>query len=277
MYRKVLEALDEACVRLGGGPAEGPDERAAERGGTFHLGTAGGLAFSGHLPGIESDALFDDISAAAAARDLGRVDRIRRRVAARLRSDAPTDEPGGGDGLDWAAGLLQMLAVLNEARRARAERDVSRHSLLMGFLVGLMHWEPGLRYERGSLRDAVIAAHARDRGPARRWVDAESIRERRDESADADERVLLLGWVGDRLAAGHRLSGPLFFHAEGETEREREEREARERAYFEREETSARRAQNFGRRVAGEDAQGVWLPASYAVNRALVLGSHPKP
>ena len=66
----------------------------------------------------------------------------------------------------------------------------------------------------------------------------------------------------------------MFFRVEGETEDECRDREAGERAYFDREEASIQRAQNFGKRIAGPDGEGLWVPGSYSLNRALVLGSH---
>ena len=162
VYWKVLNALEEALLWLERPPAEGPDVHDAQRPGMFHLGAAGGLAFSARLPGIKSEALFDDISDAAEKRDLDQVGRIRRTVVARLRSDYPPDEPSPAKGgLDWETGLLQMLAVLNEARTAREEGDAVRYSLMAGFLVGLMSpgapW--GRRFRHGSLKDAMLAAH----------------------------------------------------------------------------------------------------------------------
>lgn len=147
---------------------------------------------------------------------------------------------------------------------------------MLGFLAGLMHWEPGLRYKGGSLRDAVVAIQSRDQEGARLWVEVESISpvERQGESADTDPQVVLLRWVGDRLAAGHRLSGPLFMHPVDESEEEKRAREAHERAHFEREETSIQRAQSFGRRISGGDGPEISVPTSYAVNRALVLQLH---
>ena len=276
VYGKVLNALEEALFWLEQPPAEGPDVRDAQRSGMCHLGTAGGLAFSAHLPGIKSEALFDDISDAAEKRDLDQVGRIRRTVVARLRSDHPPDEPSPGKGgLDWAVGALQMLAVLNEVRTARQEGDAARYSLMAGFLVGLMS-KGGGRYRHGYLKDAVLAAHDRNPESARTWVKAESImaRERQGESAGTDPRALLLQWVGERLAAADRLSCPMFFRREGETEDERRDREARERAYYDREEASIQRAQNFGKRIADPDGEGIWVTGSYSLNRALVLGSH---
>ena len=278
VYGKVLNALEEALFWLERPPAEGADVHDAQRAGMFHLGAAGGLAFSGRLPGIKSEALFDDISDAAEKRDLDQVGEIRRTVVARLRSDHPLAEPSPGKGgLDWAAGALQMLAVLNEARTAREEGDAVRYSLMAGFLVGLMSevpWSSGVRYEHGSLKDAVLAAHDRNPESARAWAESVMAHELQGESADTDPRALLLQWVGERLSAADRLSGPMFFRVEGETEDGRRDREAGERAYFDREEASIQRAQNFGKRIAGPDGEGLWVSGSYSLNRGLVLGSH---
>ena len=280
VYGKVLNALEEALFWLERPPAEGADVHDAQRAGMFHLGAAGGLAFSGRLPGINSEALFDDISDTAENQDLDQVGQIRRTVVASLRSDHPPDDPSPGKGdLDWAAGFLQMLAVLSEARTAREEGDAVRYSLMAGFLVGLMSevpWSSGVRYEHGSLNDAVLAAHDRNPESARTWVNAESImsHELQGESPDTDPRALLLRWVGERLAAADRLSSPMFFRVEGETEDGRQDREAGERAYYNREEASIQRAQNFGKRISGTDGAGLWVSGSYSLNRALVLGSH---
>ena len=278
-YEEVQNELEEALSWLERPPAEGPDVHDAQRSGMFHLGAAGGLAFSGRLPGIKSETLFDDISDAAEKRDLDQVGRIRRTVVARLRSDHPPDEPSPGKGgLDWAAGFLQMFAVLNEARTAREEGNAVRYSLMAGFLVGLLSEKSGwgIRYRHGSLKDAVLAAHDRNPESARTWVKAESImaRELQGESAGPDPPALLLQWVGARLAAANRLSCPMFFHVVGETEDERRDREAEERAYYDREEASIQRAQNFGKRIAGPDGEGTWVPMSHSLNRALVLESH---
>ena len=273
---KALKALDEALFRFERVPAEGCDEDGAGWPAMFHLGMAGGFAFLGRLPGIESDALFDDISDAAEERDFGRVGRIRRRVQANLSCDRPCDKSDPGEGsLDLATGFLQMIPALGEARRAWREGDRSRHSLMLGFLVGLLHSHP-MPYGLGTLSDAVIAIHDRDPKCAREWVEAQSIeaREYRGRSANTDPRALLMGWLGARLAAGHRFSEPLWCHSVDETEDERRKREARERAYFTRQETSSQRAQNFGKRLAARDTEGIWIPGSYSINRALVLGSH---
>ena len=280
VYEQLLEALEQALYWLERPPAEGPDAHDPQRAGIFSLGVAGGLAFAGLLPGINSEALFDDISDAAEQRDLDQLDRIRRSVSAKLGSDRRRNVPSPGRGdLDWEAGALQMLAVLKEVRTAQDEGAAVRYSLMMGFLAGCLSeisWGMGIRYRQGSLQDAVLAAHDRNPECAGAWVKAESItaRKRQGESAGTDPRVLLLRWVGDRLAAAQRMSSPLFFSHKGETEDQRQAREAEQRAYYDREETSIQRAQNFGRRIAGRDSKDLWVPMSYALNRGLVLESH---
>ena len=60
----------------------------------------------------------------------------------------------------------------------------------------------------------------------------------------------------------------MFFHKVGETEDQRRALEAEERAYFDREESSTQRAQNFGKRISTPEGEGISVPASYALNRA---------
>lgn len=269
-YGKVFDALEEALSSLDRLPAGDAAARGGWRTGVFHLGVAGGLACSARLPGIESEALFDDISDAAEKRDRDQVGRIRESVAARLGPDCP---PPGKRGLvDWQAGPLQMLAVLNEARTARDDRNTFRFSLMMGFLAGLIA-DRARRFQHGSLWDAVLAAHEPETEAARAWVEAESIAAcgRDGAAAETDPRALLLRWVGARLAAEHRLSGPMFLRPEQESAEGRRKREAGEREYFETVEASVVRAQNFGKRIADPDPACLWLPVSYTLNRALVL------
>ena len=282
VYEQILVALEQALDWLERPPAEDPDAHDPQRAGIFSLGVAGGLAFAGLLPGISSEALFDDISDAAEQRDLDQLGSIRRTVVARLGAERRHNVPSPARGdLDWEAGALQMLAVLKEVRTAREEGALVRYSLMAGFLVGCLSeisWGSRIRYRHGSLKDAVLAAHDRNPERAGTWVTAESItaRKRQGESEGTDSRVLLLRWVGDRLAAAQRMSSPMFFGHKGETQEQRQSREAAERAYHDREETSIQRAQNFGRRIAGRDGEDIWAPMSYSMNRSLVLGSHKK-
>ena len=282
VYEQIQEALQQALRWLQRPPADSPEEHDAQRSGLFSLGVAGGLAFCGLLPGIHSEALFDDISDAAEQRDLDQVGRIRRTVSARLDADRLPDAPAAARGdLEWRAGALEMLAVLNEAWTARQEGAADRYSLMAGFLVGLLSeipWGSRIRYRHGSLTDAVLAVHDRNPERARAWLAAESIpaRKRQGESKGADPWALLLHWVEDRLAAAYRMSSPMFFSHEGETREQRQSREAAERAYYDREETSVQRAQNFGKRLAARDDESIRVPRSDSINRGLVLGSHKK-
>lgn len=266
-YKKILKALTEVLSCLDRLPSEGPDEHETQRSGMFQLGVAGGLAFDHHLPGIESEALFDDISDAAERLDLGNIARIRRSVQAELGPDGSSDgHPPARRGLDWPSDPLQMLAVLNEADAAREEGDAVRYSLMAGLLVGLMPREFGLRYKLGSLRDAVLAAHNRSPEMARSWVETESIESwvLPEELAGSDDpRSLLKGWLGMCVAAAHRFSCPTFFGADA--------REIHE--HYEREEASIQRTMNFGKRIADPNREVISVPASYALNRALVLES----
>ena len=100
--------------------------------------------------------------------------------------------------------------------------------------------------------------------------------EREGEAAETEPRDLLLRWVGARLAAGHRLSGPMFLRPEQESAEDRRKREAWEREYFETEEASVVRVQNFGKRITDPDPERLWLPVSSTLNRALVLRSQGK-
>ena len=179
VYEQILEVLEQALDRLERPPAEGQHAHDPQRAGIFSLGVAGGLAFAGLLPGIRSEALFDDISDAAEQRDLDQLGRIRRTVSARLGLDRRRNVPSPARGdLDWKAGALQMLAVLKEVRTAREEGDLVRYSLMAGFLVGCLSeisWGKTVRYRQGSLQAAVLAAHDRNPERAGAWVKAESI------------------------------------------------------------------------------------------------------
>lgn len=278
--RKLLKALDEAVFWLERIPAEGSDEHQATRQGTFRLGEAGGIAFSGQFAGTTSEALFEEISDAVEMRDLDRVREIRSGVESRSRSGGdPAGAASGEDALDWDAGYLQMLAVLSETRQARETGDEHRYSVMAGFLSGLMHWDTGLdRYRSGSLRDAVIAAY-NDGWGAALWVEWEGIRDERlagGSLEDPEDPDLLLRWVGLRLAAADRMTGPLFFSRVGESDDERSERESSEREHFLRSERSVQLAQSFGARVGRGETDEIRLPTSYVLNRALVLSSHKK-
>ncbi|WP_419948929.1 hypothetical protein [Candidatus Palauibacter sp.] len=261
-YLAVLRALDEAIFRLEQVPVGGSDGHAAERQGTFRLGEAGGIAFAAHFPGADSGALFDDISDAVETEDLDRVRQVRSLVEARLRSsDADGGDSGGGTtsaeaALDWDAGYLQILAVLNETRKAREHADSHRYWVMTGFLAGLLHWNtrPG-ENEPGSLRDAVIAACNEGWGETL-WQEWTAIREAwlAGESLGSPvDTDLLHRWLGLRLAAADEMTGTLFSGPVRRVVGGASEGELDERADFLRCERSTRRAQHFGRSSHRQD------------------------
>ncbi|MCZ0935655.1 MAG: hypothetical protein OXJ54_10780 [Gemmatimonadetes bacterium] len=253
-YRRVLRALDEAIFCLEPGPSEDSDDLGGEQQGTFRLGEAGGIAFSSHLAGTDSEALCDDISDAVEAEDLDGVRQIRSGVEARLRSGGDNAAGASEEGaVDWDAGYLQFLAVLNESRRAREAGDAHRYWIMAGFLAGLLQRDgtPGPN-EHGSLRGQVIAACNEGWGETL-WTEWEAIRDEwlAGDSPEAPEDPdLLLRWLGLRLAAAESIADSLVSGQVGGTEDGRSEGESDDGARFLRCERSTRRAQNFGARIA---------------------------
>lgn len=256
-YRKILRALDEAIFCLERESPEDAEDHDAEQQGTFRLGEAGGIAFSGHLAGTDSGALFDEISDAAEAEDLDRIRRIRSLVESRLRSDRDTAAGASGDGtLDWDAGYLQFLAVLNESRQAREDGDHRRYWIMAGFLAGLLQPDgtPG-HHERGSLSDAVIAACNEGWGETL-WMEWEAIRDEwlaGDSPRAPEDPDLLLRWLGLRLAAAESMADSLVSGQVGGTNDDLSEGGSDDRERFLRCERSTRRAQNFGARLASRN------------------------
>lgn len=244
------------------------------------LGIAGGLAFFGRLPGIESEALFDEISVrprlgirTGSARS-GRVWKTGRSPTA-PRPTFPRPGPprlGGRVSADACRlGRSVRSEVIGCRRPLSAHGGVTRRShvrwsgtedpIPAGFTQGRGAGCPrskprtGKELSGGGARDSGAAAGGIGRrGPA-------------PPPPSLDRR---------RPATGHRLSGPMFLCETDETEGERRARANEERRYFEKEEASIRRAQNLGRRIAGPDGEGVWVPGSYSLNRALVLESHER-
>ncbi|MXW68174.1 MAG: hypothetical protein F4Z72_14405 [Gemmatimonadales bacterium] len=253
-YRRVLRALDEAIFCLEWECPDEPQDVDAEQQGTFRLGEAGGIAFSSHFAGTDAGALFDEISDATEDEDLDRIRRIRSLVESRLRSGGDTAAGASADdALDWDAGYLQFLAVLNESRRAREEGDPHRYWIMAGFLAGLIQQgtEPG-QHEPGSLRGAVIAACNEGWGETL-WMEWEAIRDEwlaGDSPGAPEDPDLLLRWLGLRLAAAESVTGSLVSGHVGGTNDDRSEGESDDGARFLRCERSTRRAQNFGARIA---------------------------
>ncbi len=259
-YRKVVRALDEAIFCLEREPSGDPDDHGAEQQGIFRLGEAGGIAFASRFAGTGSGALFDEISDAAEEEDLDRIRQIRSLVESRLRSgDGATAGASGGDALDWDAGYLQLLAVLNESRRAREDGDAHRYWIMAGFLAGFLRGDarPG-EYEPESLRDEVIAACNEGWGETL-WTEWEAIRDEwlaGDSPGAPEDPDLLLRWLGLRLAAAESVSGSLVPGQVGGTDDHRSGGQSDDGARFLCCERSTRRAQNFGARIARRDEYG---------------------
>ena len=269
-YRQVLRALDEAIFRLSGASAAETEAFEEERQGIFRLGEAAGIAFSAHLPATGTEALFDALSDAAETDDLDRMRQLRSLVESRVRagSDAADGTPGSAsapaaNACDWDAGYLQILAVLNETRRAREDGDVYRYWLMSGFLAGLLHWDtrPGGE-ESGSLQDAVVAA-CNDGWGETLWLEWEAIRDAwlaGDGTGSRVDEDLLLSWQGLRLAAADRMADTPFSSLAGVAAGDPGAHASEEWAVFLRCERSTRRAQNFGRRnvnhAGGEPSRG---------------------
>ncbi len=268
-YRKVLRALDEAIFCLEPEPSDDPEDHDAEQQGTFRLGEAGGIAFCGHLAGTDSGALFDDISDAAEAEDLDRIRQIRSLVESRLRSrEDAAAEASEEARLEWDAGYLQFLAVLNESRRARAEGDAHRYWIMAGFLAGLLQRDGGPGpHEHGSVRDAVIGACNEGWGEAL-WMEWKEIREEwlaGDSPGAPSDPDLLLRWLGLRLAAAESVAGSLASGSFGGEPDDRGVMESDDGARFLCCERSTRRAQNFGARIARRATDQVPHPTGLPV------------
>lgn len=172
MYRKVLEALDEAQLRL----------ETNENQYLFHLGRAGGISFTCGFPGAGSDALFLELSDAVERRDAEGIERVRQVALARSDPDndsiaegATASDEGAGD---WISAPMQWGAALNEARLARREGDERRSSLMLGFVSGLMFHNPGYSgYEipvlpprEGTILDGLRLAYRDDRDDLLEWA-----------------------------------------------------------------------------------------------------------
>ena len=259
-YRELLTALDEAIFWLARVPAAASHESGAERQGTFRLGEAGGIAFSAHFPGMDSEALFDDISDAVETDDLDAVRRVRSLVESRLRTEdhGTGDEKTAGDAFDWDAGYLQILGVLNETRRARDDGDAHRYWIMAGFLAGLLHWDerPG-EHEPGELHDAVIAATS-DGWGENLWLEWEALRDEwlaRHAPDAPEDPELLFSWTGLRLAAADVVTDSLSSRGARRPGDEPSDPESEEVCFL-RCERSTWRAQHFGRRLADPRAEG---------------------
>lgn len=204
--------------------------RRAAPGYAFATGQAGGIAAALGLFGIKGLSLCDDISDAYETGDADFMAAILSETAERLENPASGARIDDGAAIGWP----EYGAALQQAAAAQAAGDNLRYALMSGFTAGLMFNNPGPDYpEYGTIRDAVLQAY-------------------QTESAET------LHWAQARIGAGLRMSDPTPFMGKEHYDRHYEERLR-----------MMRWIQNFGLRQARAGEQGVAVPGSMTVNRAV--------
>ncbi len=156
---RLAEAMSRATSLLDGFQTSSKDARGQ---GAFHLGEAGGIAFDAFLPGVESDALFKDISDAVENWNIAKVRRLHRHAtalaaSARGSGDDAARAASGNEGHPWECSWLQCEVAVIEARDALEARDSHRLALMSGFVAGMMWCFPGPYYDSRSFRHWVQA------------------------------------------------------------------------------------------------------------------------
>lgn len=150
-------------------------------------------------------------------------------VLEKAQEDDPSGEDNAAPRLSWE----EYGVALNEAKVAREAGDGLRYSLMIGFVCGMMFWDPGPCYEEGSILQAIEEGYEKD---------------------DLDK----LEWAGARLVAGHRHSDPSPFMKKAAYDR-----------YMERKLGTMRWVQNFGLQAARKGDDGVAVLNSMMINHAL--------
>ena len=235
----------------------------------FHCGEAGGMAASAAIFGVKSLELCDDISDAYESSD--------RRLLKYIL-DELEDRPAGGEasshvrtrshGIGWE----ELGAALDDALRALEENNPLRHSLMIGFLSGLMFDNPGPTYPTAGLASELFRHPTGDRPESQPGMEERIAAALGPENAEITIRdALLMGhsegcreliqWARARLAAGVRLSSPLGLSPEGA------------RRYYEAHLRMMRWVQNFGLRKTRAQGESVSIPNSMAINYALITGA----
>lgn len=238
----------------------------AERQGVFHLGEIGGIAFETGLPGIESDALFLDVSNAIEAWDTARFGRLQDHILRLAEGaeyggyDSPRDREG--DSVNWDADWLPFGAAANEAVQGQKAGDSHRFALMCGFAAGMFWSEPGAHHGRDEFEEWLKAM--KDGADSDIGVPPDTTYQGGtivDMVVDGyrDDRVELVQWAAGRAAVGHRFSS--WYPSEEEDLRE----------CLEREERSVQYAQNFGLLVARRDDVTIRIPSSAGIQRAAAL------
>ena len=143
MLSLITVALQEAIAAL---------ERDDLESYAFHTGKAGGVAAAVGAFGIKALLMCDDISDAYETGNSGLMAVILAEATERL------DNPDtGARAMDSGAiGWPEYGAALNQAVEAKADGEVLRYALMMGFVSGLLFSNPGPNHpEHGTILDAI--------------------------------------------------------------------------------------------------------------------------
>ena len=243
-------------------------ESGDEAGFALHCGRAGGMAAASGTFGIRALELCDDISDAYESGDRDLLGYILSELAARPDATGEHSARTRGPGMDWPV----YNSVISEALRSHDDGDALRHSLMIGFTLGLMARSSGMSYDvadvvdgivrhdgsglpgsKPGLRERVIAAMGTETGRTTLPVLL-----RRGHDAGCRE---LIEWVRARVAAGVRLSDPTPFMSADEAAR-----------YYQESLRTMRWTQNFGLRAARARDESVTVPNSMSINYHLATG-----
>ena len=245
MLSLIIDELNEAMGRLG----------QDDPGYAYHTGKAGGIAGATGATGFQLKSLCDEISDAYERLDVAAGnshsfdgfdseespdpsdyiagwEAMFGGIISNLK-EVPNDDIAYDDGAINRIGWEEYGVALNEAVQAKADGNVLRNALMMGFVCGLMFRDPGPRYPEGSILEAIEEGYQLDR----------------------TERVK---WAQERLAAAHRLSEPGPFMAKDAYDR-----------YMKEKVQIMRWVQNFGLHGARADDEKVEAPYSMVINHIL--------
>ena len=235
----------------------------------FHCGEAGGMAARAAIFGIKALELCDDISDAYENSDSDLLKDILSELEAR-----PADGEAGPHvrtregGIGWE----ELGAALDDALRALEESNPLRHSLMIGFLSGLMFDNPGPTYGTEGLVGELFRHPGGEQPESQRSMEERLAAALGSECPEISIRgAILMGhsegcreliqWARARIAAGVRLSSPLGLSPE----EAKHDYEAHLRMM--------RWAQNFGLRKTRARDESVSIPNSMAISYALIMGA----
>ena len=201
---------------------------------SFHCGEAGGIAAAASVFGVRALEMCDDISGAYEDTDLAFMRYILHAVS--QRPSAPEEHRPRTRDANLSG--LEFGAALGEATKAKAEGDLSRYSLMIGFTAGLMFHNR----EPDSGRLGTVLAQIVD-----------------GYQTQSDE---LLQQARRALATGARMTDPMPFMNQDQATR-----------YYDEHARTMRWLQNFGLRNARSQDVAVAVPLYLSINRQRVQQS----